>query len=102
MTPASAEEKYHFILFEHFRQFSDFINFWRDSTPFRLQELRDTRISYPEGELDQKALVPRVVMCPEHLMKWDAPARTVIAPESNDMRPTAAPARPGTSGRTVV
>jgi hypothetical protein len=47
-----AEEKYHFILFEHFRQFGDFINSWRDSTPFRLQELRDTRISYPDGELN--------------------------------------------------
>jgi hypothetical protein len=47
-----AEEKYHFILFENFRQFGDFINSWRDSTPFRLQELRDTRISYPDGELN--------------------------------------------------
>jgi hypothetical protein len=47
-----AEEQYHFHCFDLFREFGDFINRWRDSTPFRLQELQNTKISYREGELD--------------------------------------------------
>jgi hypothetical protein len=47
-----AEEKYHLILFECFQQFGEWVNWWRDSTPFRLQELSDTRITYAPGELD--------------------------------------------------
>jgi hypothetical protein len=47
-----AEEKYHFILFDCFRTFGEFFNSWRDSTPFRLEELSDTRITYWLGESD--------------------------------------------------
>jgi hypothetical protein len=47
-----AEEKYHFIVFDCFRTFGEHFNSWRDSTPFRLQELSDTRITYRLGELD--------------------------------------------------
>jgi len=47
-----AEEEYHFRCFDLFREFGDFINTWRHSTPFRLQELRDTKVTYREGELD--------------------------------------------------
>jgi hypothetical protein len=47
-----AEEKYHFILFDRFRTFGEFFNSWRHSTPFRLEELSDTKITYPLGELD--------------------------------------------------
>jgi hypothetical protein len=49
---SGAKEKYHFILFDCFRTFGEFFNSWRDSTPFRLQELSDTRITYRLGELD--------------------------------------------------
>jgi hypothetical protein len=47
-----AEEQYHFRCFNLFREFGDFINQWCHSTPFRLQELQDTKITYREGELD--------------------------------------------------
>jgi hypothetical protein len=46
------EEKYDFILFDCFRTFGEFFNSWRGSTPFRLQELSDTRITYRLGKLD--------------------------------------------------
>ena len=39
-----AEHDYQFKCFELFRSFGDFFNFWRQSTPFRLQELDDTQI----------------------------------------------------------
>jgi hypothetical protein len=47
-----AEEEYHFRCFDLFREFADFMNSWRMSTPFRLQELGDTKITYHDGELD--------------------------------------------------
>jgi hypothetical protein len=47
-----AQEQYHFRCFDLFREFGDFINSWRDSTPFRLQELQDTKFTYREDELD--------------------------------------------------
>jgi len=47
-----AEEQYHFTCFDSFRTFGDFFNSWRKSTAFRLQELRDTKITYRENDLD--------------------------------------------------
>jgi hypothetical protein len=47
-----AEEPYHFECFEQFRNFGDFMNSWRGSTPFRLRELPDTQITYRVDELD--------------------------------------------------
>jgi hypothetical protein len=47
-----AQEEYHFRCFDLFREFGAFINRWRDSTPFRLQELQDTKITYREGDVD--------------------------------------------------
>jgi hypothetical protein len=50
-----AEEEYHFRCFDLFREFGDVMNDWRDATPFRLQELEDTKIIYRKG----KELGPR-------------------------------------------
>jgi hypothetical protein len=47
-----AEEPYHFERFDEFRSFGDILNSWRDSTPFRLQELLETKITYRKEELD--------------------------------------------------
>jgi len=45
-----ADEEYHFRCFDLFLEFGDFMNSWRESTPFRLQELVDTTITYRDGE----------------------------------------------------
>lgn len=47
-----AKEPYHFERFDEFRSFGDIFNYWRDSTPFRLQELLETKITYRKEELD--------------------------------------------------
>jgi len=47
-----AEEPYHFERFDEFRSFGDIFNSWRGSTPFRLQELLETKITYRKEELD--------------------------------------------------
>jgi hypothetical protein len=51
-TCSGAEEDYHFGVFELFREFCEFFNHWRESTPFRLRELQDTKITYRLGHLD--------------------------------------------------
>jgi len=48
--------------------------------------LRTRNDNGPESKLDQKTLVLRIVVRPEHLMKRDSPARAVIAPEPHDVR----------------
>jgi hypothetical protein len=47
--------------------------------------LRTRNDNGPESKLDQKALVLRIVVRPQHLMKRNPPARAVIAPEPHDM-----------------
>jgi len=47
-----AEEPYHFECFDEFRSFGDIFNSWRHSTPFRLQELLETKVTYRKEELD--------------------------------------------------
>ena len=47
-----AEEPYHFERFDEFRSFGDIFNSVAHSTPFRLQELSETKITYRKEELD--------------------------------------------------